>query len=241
MKDHTSYPSLDKVIERAVNESYSRTLEAEPSDEALASEYPPNTKSLKAVRKYLFFKRLASSAFKRGASIVAAVLALFIITTPLTGAASAQDYNNIRRLFSKHPQFNAYDFDLITDLPETEKELYDLEIGYIPEGYELQYKHEDEVVRNYIYYAVGDQNVSIYIAVPEGTSVRVDNEHTVHETLTINGLMADLYYDNADRSGSIIIATANYIMDINGCLTDKEEIIKIAENIKEKDSNGKEE
>ncbi len=219
------------MISKAVNESYNRSLEEDPSDEALASEYQPKAKSVRAAWKYLFLKRLAASAFKVGAPAVAAVLALFFLLSPLSSTVSAND-SPFRRLFIENPQFNEFNFGLITDLPEAEKDFDELEIGYIPEGYELTNKYEDGVRRYYDYFFTDEQYIHISITSSKNASIRVDNEHTVHETLMVNGFMADLFYDETDRCGTIVLITDNYMMSISGCLTDKKAIIKVAENIK---------
>lgn len=109
--------------------------------------------------------------------------------------------------------------------------LYDYEIGYIPEGYELESSKERERMRNYIYYDSIDNCVMISINDSNHSTYSVDIENNEYSEIIINGRNAYCLYDDNIGSGSIIAKESEYVIYVYGTVK-KEELIKIFENIK---------
>jgi len=151
--------------------------------------------------------------------------------------------------FSKIPEDTAQ-IDGTTDTvpadkepePVTEnKDIYDLEIGYIPDGFELSQSDENINYREYIYYNKSDQYLVIGIYLSEETVISISKEDDAeYEKIKLNDTDAYIYYVESDKTGSITYSNSVYLVNITGII-EKDELIKIAENIRKKDSNGEEE
>ena len=108
--------------------------------------------------------------------------------------------------------------------------IYDYEIGYIPEGFDLENSKERGYTRNYIYYDAIDNCVGISINDSNHSTYSVDIENNEYTEIIINGKKAYCLYDDSVGSGSIIANEAEYIIYVYGTVS-KEELIKIFENI----------
>lgn len=151
--------------------------------------------------------------------------------------------------FSKIPEDTAQ-IDGTTDTvpadkepePVTEnKDIYDLEIGYIPDGFELSQSDENINYREYIYYNKSDQYLVVGIYLSKETEIAISKEDDAeYEKIKLNDTDAYIYYVESDKTGSITYSNSVYLVNITGII-EKDELIKIAENIRKKDSNGEEE
>ena len=109
--------------------------------------------------------------------------------------------------------------------------LYDYEIGYIPEGYELKSSKEREYWRSYTYPNSEGSYISISISNSSNSSIAVDNEYYEYTEMIINGKTVHLFYDDIDLAGTLICNESDYVIKISGTVN-KDEFIKIFENIK---------
>ena len=111
--------------------------------------------------------------------------------------------------------------------------VYKFEIGYIPEGYELDNDLYSPNRLNLSYYKNDVIPLSISITKKGTATYGVDNEHTTHSLLTVNGREAQMWYDYEKGNGTLIVVYDEVVVDVYAQDT-PEEIIKIAENIKPK-------
>lgn len=113
--------------------------------------------------------------------------------------------------------------------PDSEGELPNFEISYLPEGYRLSSEDHGEVTNSKIYES--DESEYIYMSVQLSStySAGVDREHLQGEMARVNIYQAQFYYD--DKFSYIVWQVGGYTLDIIGTVS-KEEIIKIAESIK---------
>ena len=133
-----------------------------------------------------------------------------------------------------HKEFVEFEFSR-SSLPAAEEKesVYDFEIGYIPDGFELNRKNEEESFRSYEYYVNGDEEerLSIRISLTKNTKVAVDSERSEIEHTMINGMDTYIAYWKDYHQGSVTMGNKEYIISISGRL-DCDELVKIAENIK---------
>ncbi len=106
----------------------------------------------------------------------------------------------------------------------------DLNIGYIPEGFELTSSDEKSGHREYMYTSDNGDYIIVGIYDSKYSDVGVDSENTEYEVISVNGQEAHLLYDENDRGGTLLFGNNEYYVSIMA-LTDKSELIKIAENI----------
>lgn len=109
--------------------------------------------------------------------------------------------------------------------------LYDYEIGYIPEGYELESSREIDYMRDYIYFNSEGSCVDIMISHINNISISFDIENHEYTETEINGKPVYLLYSDSIGDGTIICNESDYIISVYGTVK-KEELIKIFENIK---------
>ena len=107
------------------------------------------------------------------------------------------------------------------------------EVGYIPEGYELYNDSSSPSRISLVYHKDEMVPLSIGIVEKKYTIYGVDNEHTTHSLLTVNGREAQMWYDYEKGNGTLIVVYDEVVVDVYAQDT-PEEIIKIAENIKPK-------
>lgn len=106
----------------------------------------------------------------------------------------------------------------------------DLNIGYIPEGFELTSSDERSGHREYMYTSDNGDYITIGIYDSKYSDIGVDSENTEYEVISVNGREAHLMYDENDRCGVLLFGNSEYYVSIMA-LTDKSELIKVAENI----------
>ena len=109
--------------------------------------------------------------------------------------------------------------------------LYDFEIGYIPEGFELESSYEIEYMRSYTYHDSEGSYISISISHSNNYSIAVDIENYEYTEMIINDKNVYLMYDDNKKDGTIICNESDYTIKVYGAVK-KEELIKIFENIK---------
>ena len=115
--------------------------------------------------------------------------------------------------------------------PGETKNYDELNIGYIPEGFELESSNEDVGLREYVYTANEGEYIFIGIYSSDSANVAMDIEDIDYDEMTINNNKAYIVYDEVDGAGAIVVGNSQYTISITS-VTDKSELIKIAENIK---------
>lgn len=112
-------------------------------------------------------------------------------------------------------------------------------IGYIPEEFEEASRTEESGFREYIYYSETGDYLLICMRDSKSAGLAQDSELHEYEKILLNDTIdAYLFYNDAERSGTIVWGNNVYTIDITG-LIDKEELIKVAENILPADDNTK--
>lgn len=111
------------------------------------------------------------------------------------------------------------------------KTVDDFVIGYIPEGFELTSETEDDYKHEYIYMADNGDYLMVGAYDSESSEHSLDTENSEYEVISVNGYDAYVTYNSDERTGSVIMGNSSYNICITGICA-KEELIKVAENIK---------
>ena len=117
------------------------------------------------------------------------------------------------------------------DVNKGKDSVYDFEIGYIPVGFDLVEKVEDNSVREYIYSNSNGDYLSIGIYPADSTDEVMDIEKTEFEKTTINGYETYVLYSEAERSGTVAMGDRSFVILIDA-ISDYYDLIRVAENIK---------
>ena len=226
---------FDALFARALAEDAAREAESAPDDAELAAAFPERARHRRLLRRYV-------RAEKKGKYTPAAVIwlkraAVIILCAATVAFAAALTDVNVRGAIKKAI------FSIFSDHLETVMEqpggdhvdIYDFEIGYIPDGYVLTESYEDEQRRSYSY-NYGIDFIDLTIRGNKETYLTFDNETPILEEITINGNDGYINYSPEPDAIDGRFYTTLFYFD-HGVLIKmstscgKDETIKIAENI----------
>ena len=231
MQDKLNEDVFDAVLQRAFCDYTDEKLASYPDCSTLAKMYPLPKKEKRA------FDRTAKET-EYGKSLVrvylvrVAVIFLCIITL---GAGVLMTSTEVRAAVKNViiEQFEKYNLFKILNIETGRNDfesIEDVNIKYIPDGYELV--NTTEIPGNITYdYSSFENTFTIEIFENETTDLFPDNERSEYIRTRINGHESWIIYDDKSSEGSLILAGAKISVLIVGKLP-KDELIKIAENMK---------
>ncbi|MCM1269873.1 MAG: DUF4367 domain-containing protein [Faecalibacterium sp.] len=234
MTDNLNEDIFDAVLQRAFCDYENEQLASYPDCEILAKMYPLPKKEKQAfdreVRKIKYGKSLVSVYLSRAAVVFLCIIALgtgVMMTSPTVRAAVR---NVIVEWLDKYSVFTILNTELgSNDFVSVE----DVEIGYVPDGFELV----DSDLSNADYMCIyssctnKDNYYTVTVFENESNTIYTDNEHSKYQELLINNHESWLIYDEENKYGSLILVGSKISISISGKLP-KNELIKIAESIK---------
>ena len=234
-KDQSLKENVFDALLKTAFEEYSRAeLDKLPSDAELRAMYPPQRELPKKLRR--LEKRYARREpavlfyFKRVCVILLVTLVAGTAILSTQPSVRAAITNTVVNWFEKYVEIifvdNSLEGETELETFKTEK----LQVGYIPEGYELT-DEEDDTFINYKVYYNGSNSLCIDLYESDGTAPGYDTEHFECEEGYINGLRA-YYFKGIDHFYNMIIfGNSEYFVSIAGEL-EFDEMVKVAENIK---------
>lgn len=225
---------FEVVLEKAFIEHEKEVLKSYPDDVELEREYPISKKEIRRfkniVKEKEYGKKLIRVYFERAAVVVLCMISLFfalIMTTSPEVRAAVE--NVILKWYDKYTEF------IFTESTTglVAEEIEDVEIGYIPEKFNLEFEERLETQFYAYYLSEADANkfFTINVFINNNGTLAFDNESLEYENIEISGQEAWLMYDDEEANGGIVIVGKSITIDIAGYLS-KEELVKIAENIK---------
>lgn len=224
---------FEVVLEKAFIEHEKDLLKSYPDDVELERKYPISKKEIRRfkniVKEKEYGKKLIRVYFDRAAVVVLCIISLFfalIMTSPEVRAAVE---NVILKWYDKYTEF------IFTEAKTglVAEEIEDVEIGYIPEKFNLEFEERLETQFYAYYLSEADANkfFTINVFINNNGTLAFDNESLEYENIEISGQEAWLMYDDEEANGGIVFVGKSITIDIAGYLS-KEELVKIAENIK---------
>lgn len=161
------------------------------------------------------YHRLTRSTAR--ALLIAAII--IALATVVFAATVGRDF-----IVQKFDDYSTYD---VVDTSGI-KNIDNLKIGYIPDGFELTSKYDSGVQFFYIYQN-GNEWINVFKAHID-TNVTYDTEYYNEEKIITSSFEGIYYEDNNLNFSGIIWNNGNFIFRIEGNIS-KEELIKIAKNI----------
>ncbi len=237
---------FEGIITAALNEYIIAENALLPSDEELSQMYPVSKKKLKK------YKRKASERkygipmpfvyIRRVAVVFLVVISVSFCALVTNGEVRAAIVNAVVKWYGEYVQISfsqlsneseENDDSVTEDTAELIKipDFKDINIGYVPKGYELISSTEESDLREYMYSAENGDYMIIGIYVSNTADIAADVEFLKYEIISINGNETYLFYDEAERCGALISGNNKFTIWINA-ISDKSDIIKVAENIK---------
>ena len=223
---------FDTVLASAFAEYVDEETESMPSKEELAKMYPIPKDGLKKIKRAIKKKRPKSKALiylQRVAVVFLAAVALFAGVMAMSTEVRSAVSNAIISWFDK---FASVDFGDEPAVPaKIINNVDDFEIGYVPEGLELADCIKEYDNRKLTYISNGAEFIHISLFSSNSTDYSGDIELSEYEPIMINDNEGHIFYSENEKSGSLFFEYNGYTVMIS-CILDKNELIKVAENIK---------
>ncbi len=232
---------FDDLLAAAFNEYLEGELSKLPSDEKLAEMYPIPMKQMRKVQRYA--RRLRYRTYKPLVYLKRVAVACLIIISLITAvlAVSPTVRDAIKETFSKKKKMTT---TVIHDGNEVKVDFYDpyqtvrvpfdiyqLNIGYVPEGFELSDSIENRGTIEYIYNNAEGEYLVISISISGVTSYWLDTEVSDYQEFKINGDDGCMSYNSEFGTGALVFGNDIYSVVIAG-VVEKSELFTIARNIK---------
>lgn len=221
------------VLEKAFIEHEKEVLNSYPDDVELESKYPISKKEIRKFKNIAkekeYGKKLIWVYLNRAAVVVLCVISLFFALIMTSAEVRAAIENVILKWYDKYTEF------VFTETPSgfVSEKIEDVEIGYIPEGFELEFEENLEKQR-FLYYVNSsnlNEDISVNIFYNTDTASFFDNENLEYKKMFVDAHEMWIMYDELKGVGSIVVIGSNITTNITGYLT-KDELIKIGRNIK---------
>lgn len=227
---------FEALLKEAVCEYHIEELKAIPSNRELKATYTLSPEFYRKMDKIL----RAQEKVMRKYNIIrilkyAAIIVLMIGTLALTNSDVRAKIKEIFfEMFDEYAvmTFNSDSVNVITSLEDL-----DFELGYVPDGFELVEEVKTINVVNIYYADNNDKNLLIEYCLiyNDKINLNTDSKDMIYENIIINGEYESYFRSSEDTNKE------NYLIYYNselGCTVtimanlSKEEMIKIAENIK---------
>ena len=222
MREPLSDELFEVVLKQAVYDA-EKAEQDELPDSAALNETDPMPQSLRdefaALRKKQQRRgkhgRLARRIAVIAVSLVAVVFAGLMLQPEIRAGVSHMVVQQFQKFALFHHDDNGEPTHFLT--------VDDVEIGYVPEGYELASAIEDPTLRLYEYRntANADQYIMIDISKATNVDIGMDNEHD-YEVLYINHREVHFSYDKKDQSGAAVILDEYIVISIAGRIEENE-------------------
>jgi len=163
---------------------------------------------------------------KMGMKRMAILAAVMILVMGLCVTSVAGFREKISNLFSQKG-------DVSTELTSLEKQNFegqvpDIEAGYLPEGYQLEWEDDEEFCLSKLYVRGEDEYIHLAIQESSSFTVSVDNETMKQEMTRVNVYQAQLFY--RDKESYIAWQVGDFVISVTGTVS-KEDVLKVAEGV----------
>lgn len=220
----------EKILCDGFYEEARRELEALPSDEELRRDFPVTEEKRNSFIKLVYAKKKpAYITYLQRAAVFFLVFSAVTFGALLTNPEIRADMlEKGIKLFDEYIQF-----DFSEDKSDYTIDFDNIEIGYIPEGYELIYNDSSNTdIRNIYYNEKSDTSVTIDMLLNcDDIHLRITDSFEKYNSITINGFSGYTAYDSNNSCNLIIWGNSNFQICIIGEIQ-FEELKNIAFNIK---------
>ena len=160
---------------------------------------------------------------KRRALILAAVLILVMGMAVVSSDGVKLNKSTV------HMEENPEESTMIIDSTMAVYELKDFQVGYVPEGYEVEYDEiKGDFLREIGYLDRNDNRVQIHIIKTDHYGFNIDNESAEKEEVLVNDKQAYLFRDY--KKTFIVWQMGDCTIDLEGKLSE-DELVSIAKHI----------
>lgn len=234
MQNNFDEEIFDAVLQRVFCDYTDEQIASYPDCAELSKKYPLPKKEKRAfdraAEETKYNKSLVRVYLSRAAVIFLCIITLAAGVMLSSSQVRAAVKNVFVEWFDRYARFSFVSTDTsVNDFESIE----DVEIGYVPDEYELIGTDGIDGEIAYIYSLNNSNDYMYMVEVFENGAVELfpDNNYSEYTKLQINGRDAWIIYDNDNGSGTLILVGAKISVSISGYLP-KKELIKIAESLK---------
>ncbi len=224
---------FEELLEKAFNEQYDEEITSEPTLEELAELYPVTAKQRKDA------KRISRQSRKPVWVSYIGKAAAILLCVSLAGFGAMMIDPGIRATVGdsivKYIE-EGFNIDFTEAKDPTSIDIAETVIGYIPEGFELLPDRTEEKIDSlsYSYMNADGEYIVIDILASSDIELITEDEHHELKYFNIDGYTGYISYSDTQKQGSVYFGNRSFTVAISG-MTDREELIKIAENIEIKE------
>ena len=224
---------FEQLLDKAFNEQYNDELRSAPTMEELRSEHPFTDKHMKDVIRLTKKKSKpvwVSYIGKAAAILLCVSLAGFgvMMTDPGIRATVGDSIVNIIE--------EGFNIDFTDSKDSTSIDISETVIGYIPEGFERLDDRTEEKADSLSYSYMNAEGEYIVIDVLASSDIELitEDEHHDLKLRNIGEYTGYISYSETHNQGSVYFGNSYFTVAISG-MTERDELIKIAENIEIKE------
>ena len=251
--------TLDSILDSILYEDMKNQLNSLPSENEVKKLFPYTQRQVKEARRLdgILKQKRRKSTFiyiKRAAVIILCVITAsfgLLLTDEGIRAAAGETLREIAEMIfplsykaemddviKDHNEVKGYHEISFDDIPVADYEkaeekfkIENIEVKYIPEGFNVCDSIHDESSMFYSYRDSDNNFILISTEPAGGGDYTIYSEKAKVEKISVNGNDALFFYNEKDCRGDIVWGNELYIIHIYGRVT-KDELIKIAEGIK---------
>lgn len=222
------------VLEKAFIEHEKEVLNSYPDDVELESKYPISKKEIRKFKNIAkekeYGKKLIWVYLNRAAVVVLCVISLFCALIMTSSEVRAAVENVILKWYDKYTEFV---FSETSGSDPVLNNISDIEINYIPDGYELTSDDVLDDSRHLFYFHINDAEKYITIDIFENKSASIAFDNEILNYKKIDSIFAEtwLMYDDKEKIGGVIIVEENISIKVFGYLCE-DELLNIINSIK---------
>ena len=224
---------FEEMLEKAFVMQYDEELDTEPTLEELDTIYPVT------LREKRDAKRLSKQSRKPVWVSYIGKAAAILLCVSLTGFCALMFDPGIRATVGesivKYIE-EGFNIDFTEAKDPTSIDIAETVIGYIPEGFELLSDRTEEKTDNlsYSYMNADGEYIVIDILASSDIELITEDEHHELKFRNIGKYNGYISYSDIQGQGSVYFGNSYFTVAISG-MTDRDELIKIAENIEIKE------
>lgn len=224
---------FEVVLEKAFIEHEKDILKSYPDDVELEEKYPISKKEIRRfkniVKEKEYGKKLIRVYFDRAAVVVLCMISLFFALVMTNSEVRAAVESVILKWYDKYTEFVFTE----STIGLVAEKIEDVQIGYIPDGFELVFDNKTEYETSLYYQNINNLNedINIKIFYNDDAVIFTDNEKMAYEKINLNKDNESwILYNDKEKYGTVVIVGENISVSIVA-FVEKDEILKIAENI----------
>lgn len=235
MSSNIREDTFDDLLAVAFERYMEDELSKLPSEEELAKMYPIPMKQMREMQRYARRLQYRNSKPMVYLKRVAVACLVIISLTIAVLAVSPTVRDAIKEtVVTWHEKYVQVDFAQADDSHNDKNEItdvYQLNIGYIPDGFDLVSSSEERDGREYLYMSQTGDYLIVSIDKSESAFVGIDIEVSEYQEFKINGDDGCMSYNSEFGTGTLVFGNDIYTVLISGTV-EKAELFRIARNIK---------